>query len=106
MSQDEVTELVHEAIKQGLAESLPIAVQSAVDIAVNGKMQAFRTEVKKDNDAILEKMDVLSDQIAPFEAGKTWISQLIRGVAYIGVPAGSVYAIYKIVRLLSSIIPK
>lgn len=104
MTREEVTDLVHEAIKQGLADSLPIAVQTAVDVAVNGKQQRFREEVKRDNDTIMDMIGRLDKKIAPFDAGKTWITQLIKGVAYIGVPSGSIYAIYKIVRLVSSII--
>jgi hypothetical protein len=45
MTPDDINKAIHEGMEAALKAQLPLAVQTAVDSAVNGKVNALRTEV-------------------------------------------------------------
>jgi hypothetical protein len=51
MTPDDIQKAIHDGIAKALAEQLPLAVATAVNASVNGKVQAMRNDLKPITDA-------------------------------------------------------
>lgn len=94
-----------------MTEELSTAIELAVKKGINGQLGAVHTEMRTNQDEARQLIRDLSDKtdsqykelsgkIAPWEMGRNWVSQLFKGIVYIGLPAGAAIGIYKFLHLI------
>lgn len=86
-----------------MSEDILHQIKIAVKDGINGQLVAIHQQISSNEDKrisdhkeVTEQIKVLSEKIAPFDTGRTWLKQLINGLKYIGVPAAALYGIFKL----------
>lgn len=83
-----------------------LAIESSVKKGINGQLVGIHQEIVDNQKAqvlahteLRNQIKNLSDKIQPWDTGRNWIKQLMRGIIYLGAPAGGAFAIYKFVKI-------
>lgn len=90
-----------------MTEEILIAIKQSVKEGINGQLVAVHQQIASNEEKrIADHLEVkreikeLGEKIAPFDKTRTWFTQLVNGLKYIGVPTAALYGLAKLFNII------